>query len=148
MFVSCVQPVATLSAVFCIFCSEFMFVSDVMGDQTVLLYSRTGCVIVLYVCSSVSFVLPQCVDVRAFITLRVCLAFCVVSFMCCEYVSLGSKVTPSILGLRTVGSSVLSILSVSVVLYSAGSGVNSVVCVLVALSVSWLCCVQLCICSR
>lgn len=34
------------------------------------------------------------------------------------------------------------------VLYWAGSGVKSVVVVLEAFSVSWFCCVQLCICCR
>lgn len=148
MFVSCVQPVAVLSAVFCIVCSLFMFVFDVMGDQTVLLYSRMGRVIVLYVCISVSFVLPQCVDVRALIILSVCLAFCAVFCMCDEYVSLGSKVTPRIFGFRVVGSMVSCICSERVVLYSAGSGVNSVVIVLEAFSVSWFSCVQLCIWCR
>ena len=33
MFVSCVHPVAILSAVFCIICSLSMLVSDALGDQ-------------------------------------------------------------------------------------------------------------------
>ena len=41
-----------------------------------------------------------------------------------------------------MGSVVLLICSVSVVLYSAGSGVKSVVVVLDALRVSWFCMVQ------
>ena len=47
-----------------------------------------------------------------------------------------------------MGSCVLFICSVSVVLYSAGSGVNSVVVVLPALSVSWFCLVHSCICCK
>lgn len=62
--------------------------------------------------------------------------------------SLGSSVRPSILGCLKVGRGVLSMFSVSVVSYSAGSGVNSVVVVLDALSVSWLFCVQWCIWCR
>ena len=68
--------------------------------------------------------------------------------MCLLKVSLGSKVTPRIFGSVCVGSVVLFICSVSVVLYSAGSGVKRVVVVLFAFSVSWFCCVQVCICSR
>ena len=56
--------------------------------------------------------------------------------MCLLKVSLGSKVTPSILGSVCVGRVVPFICSVSVVLYSAGSGVKSVVDVLFAFSVS------------
>ena len=62
--------------------------------------------------------------------------------------SLGSSVRPRILGCLTVGSCVLFMCRVSVVLYSAGSGVKSVVVVLSALSVSWLAMVQSCICWR
>ena len=51
--------------------------------------------------------------------------------MCLEYVSLGSRVRPRIFGSRTVGSVVSCIFSVSVLLYSAGSGVKSVVLVVV-----------------
>ena len=40
--VSCVHPVAILSAVFCIICSLSMLVSDALGDQIVEAYSSTG----------------------------------------------------------------------------------------------------------
>ena len=56
--------------------------------------------------------------------------------------SFGSKVSPSILGFLTVGSVVLSILRSRVRLYSAGSGVKSVVMVLLGFRVSWLFVVQ------
>ena len=46
-----------------------------------------------------------------------------------------------------MGSEVLLICSVSVVLYSVGSGVKSVVVVLDALRVSWFCLVQSYICK-
>ena len=64
MFVSAVQPVAMRRAVFCIVCSFCILVSAIMGDQTVLAYSRIGLAIALYVAVSVSFCLPQVVDVR------------------------------------------------------------------------------------
>ena len=47
MFVSSVQPVMVLSAVFCIVCSFCVFVWDIIGLQTVLAYSKIGRVIVL-----------------------------------------------------------------------------------------------------
>ena len=119
-----------------------------MGDQTVLVYSSIGRVMVLYVLISVSLVLPQCVVVRALSIFSVGFARFSVFCMCCAYVSLGSSVSPSILGCLTVGSVVLFILSDSVVLYCAGSGVKSVVVVLFAFSLSWLFVVHSCICSR
>ena len=146
-FVSAVHPVITLKAVFCIVCSLFMFVSDVLSDHTVFAYSSVGSVIVLYVVSSVSFVLPQCDVVSAFSIFSVFLALCSVFCMWLLKVSLGSSVRPSIFGFLCVGSVLPSICSDSVVLYSAGSGVNRVVVVLSAFSVSWFCFVHVCICS-
>ena len=61
--------------------------------------------------------------------------------------SLGSSVRPNIFGFLCVGSVLPSICSDNVVLYSAGSGVKSVVVVLSAFSVSWFCFVHVCICS-
>ena len=49
---------------------------------------------------------------------------------------------PSILGFFTMGMTTLSMLSVSCVLYSAGSGVKRVLVVLSGLRWSWFCCVQ------
>ena len=49
---------------------------------------------------------------------------------------------PSILGFFTVGMTTLSMLSVSYVLYSAGSGVKRVLVVLFGLRWSWFCCVH------
>ena len=51
-------------------------------------------------------------------------AFVVVISMCLLYVSLGSRVNPSIFGLIFMGSVILSICNSSCVLYSAGSGVK------------------------
>ena len=50
-------------------------------------------------------------------------ALVVVISMCLLYVSLGSRVSPSIFGLIFMGSVMMSICSTSCVLYSAGSGV-------------------------
>ena len=69
MLVSCVHPVAILSAVFCIICSLSMLVSDA--------YSSTGLVMALYVASMVFLCLPHFVEVRTFsmlIVLRVLVA--------------------------------------------------------------------------
>ena len=63
-------------------------------------------------------------------------------------VSLGSKVSPSIFGLRIVGSRVLSSCGDSSSLYSAGSGVKSVVIVLLALSFRSFVFVQVCTSSK
>ena len=62
--------------------------------------------------------------------------------------SFGSNVSPKIFGFLTVGSVSLLICRVRVLLYWAGSGVKSVVVVLVVLRESWFCFVQLCICWR
>ena len=69
--------------------------------------------------------------------------------MCLLKVSFGSSVRPSIVGFLCVGSVVPLICSDSVVLCSAGSGVKSVVVVVLsAFSVSWFCFVHACICSK
>ena len=88
-----------------------------------------GLVTVLYVFVKVSLFLPQWVEVRAFSILIVFSALSFEVLICSLNVSLGSKVSPSILGLRIVGSRVLSSCSDSSSLYSAGSGVKSVVIV-------------------
>ena len=63
----------------------------------VFVYSMIGRVMVLYVVESVSLVLPQCVVVSALIMLIVCVARFTVFWMCVEYVSFGSSVSPRIL---------------------------------------------------
>ena len=68
--------------------------------------------------------------------------------MCLLNVSLGSKVSPRIFGWVSVGRVVLSILSLSCLLYSAGSGVNRVVIVFVAFSWRSLSFVHLTISSK
>ena len=126
VFVSVVHPVAILSAVFCVICSLLMFVSDASGDHMVETYSSMGLVMAFHVAMIVSFCFPHIVDVSALsigIVLRV---FVVVIPMCLSYVSLGSRVSPSILELMFLGSVMLSICSSSCVLYSAGSSVKKV----------------------
>ena len=119
-------PVAILSAVFCVICSLLMFVSDARGDHMVEMYSSMCFVMALYVAMIVSFCSPHVVDVSA---LRVCIvlhAFVAVYSMCLLYVSVESRVSPTILGLMFMGNVMLSICSSSCVLYSAGCGVKRV----------------------
>ena len=94
-----VHPVAILSVVFCVICSLLMFVADVIGDHMVETYSIMGLVMTLYVARIVSFCSPHVVDVSA---LSICIVLCavvVVIYMCLLYVSLGSRVSPSIFGM-------------------------------------------------
>ena len=62
--------------------------------------------------------------------------------MCVLYVSFGSKVTPRTFGCVAMGSAVLFILRARLLLYSAGSGVNTVQVVLSGFSVRLFCFVQ------
>ena len=118
------------------------------GAYIVPAYSSMGLVTVLYVFVKVSLFLPQWVEVRAFSILIVFSALSFEVLICSLNVSLGSKVSPSILGLRIVGSRVLSSCSDSSSLYSAGSGVKSVVIVLLALSFRSFAFVQVCTSSK
>ena len=68
--------------------------------------------------------------------------------MCLLYVSLGSRVSPSMFVLMFVGSVVLSICSSSCVLYSAGSGVKRVNVVLSGLRMRLFVRVHVCISCR
>ena len=97
MFVSVVHPVAILSAVFCVICSLLMFVSDSSGAYMVETYSIMGLLMALCVASIVSFCFPHVVDVSALSICIVLRAFVVVIYMCLLYVSLRSRVSPSIL---------------------------------------------------
>ena len=99
VFESVVHPVAILSAVFCVIYSLLMFVSDAIGDHMVETYSSMGLIVMgLYVARIVSFCFPHVVDVGALSICIVLCAFVVVISMCLLYVSLGSRVSPSILG--------------------------------------------------
>ena len=68
-----------------------------------------GLVMALYVAMIVSFCFPHVVYVSALSIYIVLRAFVVVIYMCLLYVSLGSRVSPSILGLMFMGSVMLSI---------------------------------------
>ena len=85
-----------------------------------------GLVMALYVAMIVSFCFPHVVYVSALSIYIVLRAFVVVISMCLLYVSLGSRVSPSIFGLMFMGCVMLSICNSSCVLYSAGSGVKRV----------------------
>ena len=122
--------------------------SEIIGAYIVPVYSSMGLVTVLYVFIKVSLFVPQWVEVRAFSILIVFSALSFEVLICSLNVSLGSKVSPSILGLRIVGSRVLSSCSDSSSLYSAGSGVKSVVIVLLALSFRSFAFVQVCTSSK
>lgn len=104
VFVSLVQPVAMRRAVFCIVCRCLVFVLEMIVLHVVFAYSNMGRVMVLNVEIMSSLCLPHLVDVSALRMLRVRFAFCAVSLVCCENVSLGSNVIPRILGCLVVGS--------------------------------------------
>ena len=123
VFVYVVHPVAILGAVFYGICSLLKFVSDASGNHMVETYSSVGLVMALYVAMIVSFCFPHLVDVSALSICIVLRAFGVVISMCLLYVSLGSRVSPSIFGMMFMRIVMLSICSSSCVLYSAGSGV-------------------------
>ena len=91
-------PVAILSAVFCVICSLLIFVSDASGDHMVKTYSSMGLVTALYVSMIVSFCFPHVVDMSDLSICIVLRASVVVIYMCLLYVSLGSRVSHSILG--------------------------------------------------
>ena len=81
--------------------------SDASGDYMVETYSSMGLVMALYVAMIVSFCFPHVVDVSALSICIVLRAFVVVIYMCLLYVSLGSRVRPSIVGLMFMGSVML-----------------------------------------
>ena len=122
---SVVHPVAILSAVFCVVCSLFLML-------VVEAYSSMGLVMALYVSRIVSFCFHHVVEVSA-LSICIVLSALVVIYMCLSYVSLGSRISPSIFELMFTGSVMLSICSSSCVLFSAGYGVKRVHVVL-----SWL----------
>ena len=100
-----------------------MFVSDASGDHMVETYSSMGPAMDLYVAMIVS---PHAVDVSALSICIVLRALVVVISMCLLYVSLRSRVSPSIFGWMFMWSVMLSICSSSCVLNSTGSGVKRV----------------------
>ena len=118
-----------------------MFVSDASGDH------------MLWLCmfrASFPFVPPHVVDVSALSICIVLRAFVIVFFyvlcfsMCLLHVSLGSRVSPNILGLMVMGS-VVSICSASCVLHSDVYGVKRVHVVLSGLRMRLFVCVHVCV---
>ena len=75
-----------------------MLVMDAIGDYMVETYSGMGLVMALYVQSIVFLCLPHLVDERTLRMESVFDALDAVWSMCLLYVSLGSRVRPSILG--------------------------------------------------
>ena len=72
--------------------------SDAIADHMVETYWSVGLVMALYVARIVSFCFPHVVYVSALSICIVLPAFVVVIYMCLLYVSLGWRVSPSILG--------------------------------------------------
>ena len=93
---SVTHPVTILSMVFCVICSLLMFVCDASGDHMVEADSSMRLVMALYVARIVSFCFPNVVDLSVLSICIVLRAFVVVIYMCLLYVSLGSRVSPSI----------------------------------------------------
>ena len=148
VFASVVHPVAILSVVFCVICSLLMFVSDASGNHMVETHSSMGLVMDLYVAMIILFCFPHVVDMSALSICIVLRAFVVVIYMCLLYVSLGSRVSPSIFGLMFMGSVMLSICRSSWVLYSAGYGMKRVHVVLSGLRMRLFVRVHVCISCR
>ena len=97
-----------------------------IGDQTVLKYSKMGRTVALYVASKVSFCFPHEVVVSVFTILLALSAFSLVILVCFPKFNFGSKVRPRIFGFLIFGINVLFMIRFKIVSYSAGSGVNSV----------------------
>ena len=119
-----------------------------MGAHVVQAYSMIGLVMDLYVWMSVSLFFPHVVPVSALYIFMVLYALVLVYFICSANVSLGSKVSPNIVGKGLVARILLLILRVRDLEYSAGSGVNRVVCVLLVLRMRLFCVAQLVIVSK
>ena len=93
-------------------------------------YSKMGRVIALNMEIINSFCLPHLVEVSALRMLSFCFALMIVTFICCESISFGSRVIPRILMCFVDCDVWLFNLSDRLVPYSAGSGVKSVMVVL------------------
>ena len=117
-------------------------------DFVVATYSIMGLVMALYVAIIDSFCFPHVVDVSALSICIVLHAFVVVISMCLLYVSLGSRVSPSIFGLMFMVSVMLSLCSSNCMLYFSGSGVKRVHVVLSVLRIRLFVRVHVCISCR
>ena len=68
----------------------------------VFAYSKIGQVVALNVETISFFCLPYFVEVSALRMLSVCFVLVIMTFICCENVSFGSKLIPKILGFFVV----------------------------------------------
>ena len=141
--------------VVCLLCTQLLFWVRCFVLSVVcwclclmLLVTSMGLVMALYVARIVSFCFPHVVDVSALSICIVLRAFVVVISMCLLYMSLGSRVSPSIFGLMFMGSVILSICSSRCVLFSGGSGVKRVHVVLSGLRTRLFVWVHVCISCR
>ena len=125
-----------------------MSVSDASGDHMVEAHSSMGLAMALYVARIVSFCFPYVVDVSALSICTVLRDFVVVISMCLFYVSLGSRVSPSIFGLMFIGGVMLSICSTRCVLHPVVPGVKRVHAVPSGLRLRLSVCVHACISCR
>ena len=91
---------------------------------------------------SFSFCLPHPVAVSAFMICRGVCACTEMLWMSLLYVSFGSKVRPITFGCVAMGSALLCVFKSTLLVYSAGSGVNRVQVVLSGFSMRLLCFVQ------
>ena len=128
MFMSCVQPVAVLNAALCMICSLLMLVEDARGDHMEDAYSRAGLITAMYVAMSVSFCLPHPVAVSNFMICKGLCACTEMLWMCVLYVSFGSKVRPKTFGCVAMGSALVCMFRSTLLVYSAGSGINRASC--------------------
>ena len=93
----------------------------------------------LYGAMSVSFCLPHPVAVNAFMICNGLWDCTGMLWMCVLYVSFGAKVRPRTFGCVAMGSTLLFIVRSRLLVYSAGSGVNSVQVVLSGFSMILFC---------
>lgn len=102
-----VQPVAVRSAAFCVFCSLSRLVSLRRGCQAVCAYVSVGLMNCLYTCVMCSLECPYFVCVSARSTFSLLFALVFMLSVCCLNVSMGSSVTPRIVGFGLTGIGVL-----------------------------------------
>ena len=91
---------------------------------------------------SVSFCLPHPVAVSDFMICRGLCAYTEKLWMCVLYLSFGSKVRPITFRCVAMGCALLFIIRSTLLVYSAGSGVNRVQVVLSGFSIKLFCFVQ------
>ena len=101
-----------------------MLVFEMTELHMVFAYSKMGRVIALNMETINSFCSSHLVELSAFRMLSVCFDLLMVTFICRENVSFGSRVIPRTFGCFVVGNVWLFNFSDRVVPYSTGSGVK------------------------